>query len=261
MIKVCATGNDFLVIDQLNASDQKISLSKDQIALACHRHDGFGADGLVFLSPHPDLAFAWHFFNSDGGEAEMCGNAARAVSQYFAHTRKQSEFSFLTRIGEIKALVEDPASLSGTVQVTLPKWKDYERKMDSPVGPFSFVNTGVPHAVLTVESLLDLESLRSKALSIKSLPQFQKEGVNVTFKAGSGQPDRIHSVTFERGVENFTLSCGTGALASAICEKDGAGLFDLIVQVPGGMLIVKAKDNQIDLKGEGRIIGTCNLGL
>lgn len=259
MIKVCATGNDFLVFDLLKHS--RPLPQKAEIAQLCHRQQGFGADGFVVLKPHASHAFEWMFFNSDGGEAEMCGNAARAVAQYHAYSTQESSFSFLTRIGPIQAQVDSPTSLAGNVTVQMPLWKEYEENQSSPAGEFTYVNTGVPHAVLQVSDLKNLESLKDRALKIKALSRFAERGVNVTFKASTSETHKIQSVTFERGVENFTLSCGTGAIASAVSHAQGRQGFDVVVQVPGGVLSVSSDEKNVRLKGEGRIIGMCLLGV
>lgn len=259
MIKVCATGNDFLVIDLLKDPTAKTP-SPGEIAAVCHRQNGFGADGFVILRPHDEYAFEWDFYNLDGSPAEMCGNAARAVSRYYAYTHHVEQFQFLTKIGLIKAKVSAPDLPSGLVQVQLPMWKEY--KTDN--SQFTFVNTGVPHAVIDVPQVSDLEALKKLALQIKSLPQFQKSGVNVTFKVSLSKENTIQAITFERGVENFTLSCGTGAIAAAVCHAEGKSPFDLVVQVPGGVLSVQAQDGGdpgVTLSGEGHIIGRCFLGV
>jgi len=260
MIKVCGTGNDFLVVNHLQTPAEPLP-SGEEISRLCHRHQGFGADGLVVLKPHSQYAFEWVFFNSDGSPAEMCGNAARAVSRYYAALTKKAQFDFLTHKGAVHASVENPGDLSGDVLVKLPLWSKYESGKSFPGGNFDFVNSGVPHAVLSVERLTDLEALKKTALQIKALPEFAKSGVNVTFKAPSLEAGKIHSVTFERGVENFTLACGTGAIAAAVAESKAVTPFELIVQVPGGVLWVSSHGKDVLLKGEGRIIGECRPGV
>lgn len=260
MIKVCATGNDFLVLDLIQEPLSQ-GPSATEISSLCHRHTGFGADGFVILRSHPSIDFQWEFFNSDGKPAEMCGNAARAISQYYAHVSGKKNIHFQTLIGEIYAAVESPHELQGSVQVRLPLWRDYQEQLPSPVGPFTYVNTGVPHAVLEVQDLQNLNQLQQQALQIKALPQFQSAGVNVTFKMSASDGQKIHSITFERGVENFTLSCGTGAMASAIAQFQGQSLFQLAVQVPGGLLNVAADGKNLFLTGEGRVIGRCFQGV
>ncbi len=259
MVKVCGTGNDFLIVDSLKNPDLSLPSPKE-IQSFCHRQNGFGADGFVYLKPHADLDFEWVFFNSDGSQAEMCGNAARAVSRYFAYANKKSSFAFLTYVGVIKAQVEHPQEISGNVTVEIPKWSEYSEGHSSPAGNYTFVNSGVPHAVLDSKDLSDLTRLKEKALIIKALKPFQERGVNVTFKSPSREKNKIHSVTFERGVENFTLSCGTGAIAAAIAESGGSTEFKWLVQVPGGVLTVLSNSSGVFLSGEGRIVGSCHLG-
>lgn len=262
--KICATGNDFLLLDLLDQKDFVMPAEnlKLEIPKWCHRQKGFGADGFVVIKPHSMQDFQWVFYNSDGNEAELCGNAARAVSRYYALKTGISKFTFLTKVGSVEALVNNPSALNDTVTVTLPKWTQFENMKDPVEGEFQLINTGVPHVVLAWPSITDRSMMKAKALKIKALGPFQKSGVNVTFRTQTPTAKgNISSVTYERGVENFTLSCGTGAIASAISTAKGAESFKIVVEVPGGMLTVEAHGGKVHLTGEATVIGTCTLGV
>jgi diaminopimelate epimerase len=259
--KVSATGNDFLLVDLFNKANANIwkkewakKARKALVKLWCHRQEGLGADGLVFIERDKVHDFAWDFYNSDGSSAEMCGNAARAVSLYFSlkHSKK-SELKFSTKVGAIVAKIKS----ANNIEVRLPKvaenqWNQILQWKGSAMN-FDFVRAGVPHAVVRVPNLEDRGHLRDFALEVKRQPSFLKEGTNVTFVRLLSQ-DKIESITFERGVEDFTLSCGTGAVASAHSVLRGEEDQAVEVQVPGGRLTVVWKEGYPLLRGPARIV-------
>jgi len=265
IIKISATGNDFLIIDLLKAPHRalwKKEWSKKPRANWarewCHRQEGLGADGMVFLEKDKDLDFAWDFFNSDGSHAEMCGNAARAVSLYASQALKKSKLKFRSVIGEVNAVVKNEKN----IEVRLPRiaenqWNQLIEWKGSKLN-YDFVRAGVPHAVVRVPNLDERAQLREFALEIKRQPSFIKEGTNVTFVRLLAN-HKVGSLTFERGVEDFTLSCGTGAVASAHSVLRGEEDQPVEVQVPGGTLSVVWKDGYPYLKGPARIIAEMHL--
>lgn len=261
--KMSATGNDFLIVDLRDKATAKIWKKDWQktkraklVKEWCNRFEGLGADGMVFLTSDKENDFAWDFYNSDGSEAEMCGNAARAVS-LFAYEKgtgkRKSAISFSTKIGTVVAKVKS----ANNIEVRLPKVKESQwnqiLQWKGVATNFDFVRAGVPHAVVKVPNLDDRSHLRDFALEIKRQPSFLKHGTNVTFvKLVSN--NKIESVTFERGVEDFTLSCGTGAIASAHSVLRGEEDAPVEVQVPGGQLVVVWKDGYPHLRGPARIV-------
>jgi diaminopimelate epimerase len=265
ILKLTATGNDFLLVDLRKAAVAKTWKSEwakrpraHWVKLWCHRQEGLGADGMVFLEKDKDADFKWDFYNSDGSSAEMCGNAARAVSLYASDGGKNKKLNFNTRVGIVEATVKSAA----TIEVRLPKiaegkwnqvvsWKGTQMYYD-------FVRAGVPHVVVRVPNLDERSSLRDFALEIKRQPSFLKEGTNVTFVRLVSNA-KVESVTFERGVEDFTLSCGTGAVASAHSVLRGEENSEVEVQVPGGTLSVVWRDGYPYLKGPARIVAEMHL--
>jgi diaminopimelate epimerase len=261
LTKLSATGNDFLLVDFINEAGRelwsKIWASvpkKTLVERLCDRHEGLGADGLVVLNSDPNTDFQWEFFNSDGGEAEMCGNAARAVSLYYASHYNKNYLEFRTRVGTVKAWVKSPSQIT----VALPKIAEVQWDQVVAGIKLDFIRPGVPHAVVRLPSLANSSELRQTALNLKADPRFRQEGVNVTYVELQG-PGEIRSVTYERGVENFTLACGTGAIAAAfsVLPKEDTSQkksSSVSVRVPGGDLHVQWVDEHPHLTGPAKII-------
>lgn len=259
LIKVAATGNDFILVDLIQNhslwSQEAASQTKrsEWVKRWCDRHNGIGADGVAFLEAHADFDFAWDFYNSDGGSAEMCGNAARAVSFYMHLSTNKSKFNFLTRAGRIQSWVKS----ANEIDVTMPaiSTSDWNQWTSNSVHQtsFDFITAGVPHAVVRVPDVNDRERLQALALEIKREPRFQAHGTNVTFVRALSNSS-IESVTFERGVEDFTLSCGTGAVAASHALLRGEENKMTEVKVPGGQLFVLFKDGYPHLIGPATLI-------
>jgi diaminopimelate epimerase len=258
LFKVSATGNDFILADLVHMSWNLQAPRAEQVRKWCDRHEGIGADGAVFLEKSTKADFAWDFYNSDGSPAEMCGNAARAVSLYM-HTRTgKKQLSFETRTGIVNAQVHS----SDEVEVELAPiaeadWNQWSSGNSIDQLSFDFVRAGVPHAVLRVPDIQDRERLQALALEIKRESRFQGAGTNVTFVRQLGG-SAIESVTFERGVEGFTLACGTGAVAAAHSVLRGEEGKTVEVRVPGGRLFVVWKNGRPVLKGPAKVIAEIN---
>lgn len=258
--KLSATGNDFLLIDHLNEESRQAWSNiwaqvprKDLVERLCDRHEGLGADGLVVLNSDSEADFCWDFYNSDGGSVEMCGNAARAVSLYYATNYNKNYLSFKTKAGVVNATVNS----ANRITVTLPKIAEVQWDQTVAGIGLDFIRPGVPHAVVRMPSMDDLHTLRKIALQLKADSRFIKEGVNVTYVELLG-PNQIRSVTYERGVEDFTLACGTGAIAGAFSvlpKQDSYKTSPSIeVHVPGGTLQVQWTDDLPYLSGPAKII-------
>ena len=244
LIKAEATGNDFILVDLLDG-DYFDHDRADWTRRVCDRRRGVGADGVVFLQPAVDVDVRWDFYNSDGGVAEMCGNATRAVGLYFQHRTARADLTIGTLVGPVRVMVHHPAR----IETTLAPLAELRREAD-----YTFVRAGVPHAVVRVPDARDFPALRARALAIKARPEFLAEGVNVTFYRAPGGAV-IDAVTFERGVEDFTLSCGTGAVAAAFAVVGDAASADAVqVRVPGGDLTVLCRRDHPILTGPARLI-------
>lgn len=273
--KISGTGNSFLFFDARTKKASKeladFFKGKTRATVArelCDPQHGVGADGIVFVESVPNslrtaqrVALRWDFYNADGSVAEMCGNASRCMALYARSLNIAfNPLPFLTRAGLIKAeiLKINANETEAFVQVEMTSLKGLKLGLNVKDGrenlPYSFVNTGVPHAVFEVKSKIKFNPKRGSAAFekldhihrlIESQSSFKKDGTNVTF-FWRLKGDRIQSLTFERGVDGFTQACGTGAVAAAyiaLQTENSKNRFPLTVQgrsialeVPGGRL-------------------------
>jgi diaminopimelate epimerase len=225
--KMNGAGNDFVLID--NRSRQ-IQLLPAHIMRLCDRHKGVGADGVILLQPclSGRADWAWDFYNSDGGSAEMCGNGARCFARFVRRlTGLNGPLSFETRAGVITARCQDGGVL---VHLTPPKELRLGRQVPLSGGSVEIhsLDTGVPHAVLFVPDA-DQAMVQPLGAEIRHHPHFAPRGTNVNFVQVLG-PGQIRVRTYERGVEGETLACGTGVTASALIAAELRG-FPSPVQV------------------------------
>src|SRR4030095_14581675 len=210
--KMNGAGNDFILVDN-RAGD--IDLDRYQIAQLCDRHRGIGADGILLLEKPTNRAdFRMRYFNADGGEAEMCGNGARCFARFANKVGEQkAKISFETPAGVISAELKGDLV---TLRMTDPT--DLRLNIDLPVvaenKTVHFINSGVPHVVIPVGKIDDADVRRDGA-AIRHHKMFSPNGTNVNFIETRG-PNRIAIRTYERGVEDETLACGTGIVASAL---------------------------------------------
>ena len=232
--KYNASGNDFVIFHSF--------VKKDRSELAkklCHRQTGVGADGLIVLVPHDKLAYEWEFYNSDGSLADMCGNGSRATAHYaFTQGLASSKHSFLSGAGEIKCEVD-----ADIVQVELTKPKSLKSRFSDEGREWSFFDTGVPHLVTYVDDLDEY----SKELASTMRYRYN---ANVNFVKKEGNTLRVR--TYERGVEDETLACGTG-MAACFYTAYLDGLVPNITKVyptSGEELTLSFKDGSIYFKGK-----------
>ena len=223
--KMNGAGNDFILIDN-RAGD--IDLKRSQIAYLCDRHRGIGADGILLLENTTNRAdFRMRYFNADGGEAEMCGNGARCFARFANKVAgTQKTISFETQAGVISAelisnlvtlRMTEPADLRLNVKVPVEAAPHRFSRGQSATGASSllhFINSGVPHVVIPVPKIDDVDVQREGA-AIRHHEMFSPNGANVNCIEKRG-PNKIAIRTYERGVENETLACGTGIVASAL---------------------------------------------
>ena len=193
--KYSANGNDFVVFHTFVKEDRSELAKK-----LCHRQDGIGADGLIVLVPHAMYDFEWQFYNSDGSEAEMCGNGSRACAHYaFVNELAERKMSFLTQAGVISAEVNGDMVLS---ELTPPFI--LEEKIVYNDKTWTKVDTGVPHLVSFTENIDEFDIQEARELRYR-----HNANINIAFVDG----DNLRVRTYERGVENETLACGTGMAA------------------------------------------------
>jgi len=252
--KMNGAGNDFVLIDN-RAGDMMLSAA--QVAHLCHRQRGVGADGLILLkSCASDQAdWAWDFFNSDGSEAEMCGNGARCFASYVSKVAGDNgNISFLTVSGVIRAQIDGSIV---TVNLTAPTDLRVEETISLSIGErqIHLVNTGVPHAVLFVDDA-DEAMVASLGREIRHHEHFAPAGTNVNF-VQLVEPGHIRVRTYERGVGE-TLACGTGVTAAAMIANRLRNFVSPIkVDVLGGDTLEVSFDedlNNIRLTGPAEFV-------
>jgi diaminopimelate epimerase len=211
--KMSGSGNDFILIDNRDGRVEDEAMGP-LVKKICRRRESVGADGAIFLIGSERFDFGWRFLNADGGEVEMCGNGARCVAR-FAYLKgiAESKMTFETLAGPVAAEVKGRA-----VKVTMPRPHGLKMDVDLPLQTdwltVDFVNTGVPHVVIQVESLDDYPVFQ-QGKSIRHHPMFSPDGTNANFIRIIG-PELLEIRTYERGVEDETLACGTGAVAAAL---------------------------------------------
>lgn len=213
--KMHGAGNDFIMVaaEDLQGRD----LDSPSIAALCDRRTGIGADGLIIVAPatSAEAAFRMIYFNADGGEAEMCGNGARCTVD-FAH--RAGLFSGSCLFDTYSGLLSGKIIAPGEVEVSLPSWKDLALNLDLPGTPWAIqhsCNTGVPHLVIPVDNVQDIDIVKWGAY-FRYHEQFAPAGSNVNWVSRNGDTGEFLIRTYERGVEDETLACGTGASASAV---------------------------------------------
>lgn len=264
IIKMQGCGNDFLFMDYIQGDAP--NFYPREVRYLCDRHFGLGADGLVILQKSPEAHAQWKFYNSDGSEAEMCGNAARCAIKYLSERYYPHDvpITLQTKAGLIKG---KPVEHSDLIEVTLSpnhfERFEYDHKIiatDKYSLEVYFINTGVPHAVIEVKDIMTYPILQV-GQDLRHHPTFGPEGTNVTFYqrlVGS----RIRSTTYERGVENETMACGTGAAAAAVIYSEVyLQPMPIEVHVPGGDLIVDLSpvSKMLLLQGPARYVFDINI--
>jgi diaminopimelate epimerase len=235
--KMNGAGNDFIIVDNRDLSLSQ-ELDADTIAALCDRHRGIGADGLLAVEPAQKGAdFRFRYYNADGGEAEMCGNGARCFGRFTAHLGEivLKKVTFETIAGTLAAEM-----IGDDVRIAMSEPKDLQLHTPTQVpgleATLHFVNTGVPHAVtfLANAEALDECDVFTHGGAIRNHPTFSPAGTNANFAAILA-PDHISIRTFERGVEDETLACGTGMVAAALVHHLLTGAASPIkVDVEGG---------------------------
>ena len=230
--KMNGAGNDFVVVDN---RDQALNLTGEQIALLCNRQRGVGADGLLAVEPAEQGAdFRMRYYNADGGEAEMCGNGARCFAK-FANHLNDNQFAtirFETIAGVIGA---DFLGENVKIQLSEPFGLEMGQDLDIDSERISVhsLNTGVPHAIVFVDDLEGID-IRALGAAIRYHEHFSPAGTNANFVKVNG-PGEISIRTYERGVEDETLACGTGMTACALIHHELTGCGSPIrVAVRGG---------------------------
>lgn len=226
--KYQGTGNDFILID----NREKISheMTVQHIKKMCDRHFGIGADGLMLLNNKDGFDFEMVYFNSDGKEGSMCGNGGRCIVQFAMDLGiKKNEYLFSASDGTHVAEVD----VNKQINLKMNDVSGVDFSLDHFV-----LNTGSPHYVKFVRNIDDMNVV-ADGRKIRNSREFQEKGINVNFVETLDE-DHIFVRTYERGVEDETLSCGTGVTASALMAAHNDNGFNHVdVKTKGGNLGVE----------------------
>jgi len=211
--KMSGSGNDFILIDHRQPLVERDRM-REFSQKVCQRRVSIGADGLIFIEPSTKADFSWRFFNADGSEAEMCGNGGRCAARFaFLKDIAKASLTFETVAGILSAQVDGKRV---KLEMTKPHGLrlDETLEIDGKHRVISSINTGVPHAVLFEEDLEEMDIVRM-GRAIRYHPHYAPKGTNADF-VRVDRDSQIVVRTYERGVEDETLACGTGTVASAL---------------------------------------------
>lgn len=207
------SGNDFILIDNREGIVDDRHL-KQLIVGACRRKMSVGADGLLLVEKSPRADFKWRFYNSDGSRAEMCGNGARCVSRFaFITGIAGPKLSFETDVGLVTAEITDERVKIGMTDPTNLR-ENGTLLVEGTTFSYDFVNTGVPHVVIAARDIERIDVFKL-GRAIRYHEAFSPAGTNVNFVETVGN-GIIAVRTYERGVEDETLACGTGCVAASL---------------------------------------------
>lgn len=211
--KMNGTGNDFLVIDNRNQQVPP-EHQPEFTRRVCRRMFSAGADGVIFIEDSDRADFRWRFYNSDGSIPEMCGNGARCAARFAFRAGIAGErMSFETVAGIIEAEIRPDEEVRLRMTEPFDLREDFTIFVGGREHRAAFINTGVPHAVILVED--ENTPVKEWGREVRFHPMFEPEGTNANFVTIRGR-NEILSRTYERGVEDETRACGTGAVASAV---------------------------------------------
>ena len=235
--KAQGTGNNFIILYLPECPD--IDLNKTIIQKLCHNNFGVGADGLILVRNHADYDFQMIYFNADGHEGSMCGNGGRACVR-FAH-----DLGIISEATKFIAVDGEHEASVTSEQISLKM--SAVNTVESGEG-FQFMDTGSPHYVTFVNNNLRVFNVVEEGRNIRNNKRFKTEGTNVNF-VEKKEANALFVRTYERGVEDETLSCGTGVTACALSASYQGFDSPINIEVLGGHLQIafeKVGDNQFD---------------
>lgn len=231
--KYQGTGNDFVMLDNRQKTFPKNNTNL--IKQLCDRRFGIGADGLILLENHPKYDFTMVYYNSDGNESSMCGNGGRCLVAFAKQLGVISEKAEFEAVDGYHFATIDA---DNTVSLQMIDVTEVNRKED-----YTFLNTGSPHHIVEVTDVTTV-NVKEEGAKVRYSELYGKAGSNVNF-VNQEDADTFTVRTYERGVEDETLSCGTGVTAVAIAMyangKTSSNKVNLNVE--GGKLAVRFNEN------------------
>ena len=261
--KMSGSGNDFIIIDNREQVVDETKMA-EFIKGVCRRKLSVGADGFILIESSDQADFRWRFYNSDGNRAEMCGNGARCAARFaYVNGIAGKSLSFETDAGVVLGQINDER-----VKVKMPD--PFDLRLDYTIhlknGPLrvSSINSGVPHVVIVKETIEDVNVV-GLGREIRYHDAYVPNGTNVNF-IYQRQPGELGIRTYERGVEDETLACGTGSIAAALvtaCKLNWESPINVATRGGESLTIYFHKDNgsfkDIYLEGDARIIYSAKL--
>lgn len=226
--KYQGTGNDFIILDNRNESYSGIT--PKQVKRLCDRRFGIGADGLMLLNKKEGCDFEMVYFNADGNESSMCGNGGRCLTR-FASQMGISKTSYFFKA--IDGMHESEIDINNVVRLKMLDVNELDKH-----STYTLINTGSPHFIKFTGDIMNVDVVQT-GREIRHSPAFDKDGINVNFVETLDE-DSIYVRTYERGVEDETLSCGTGVTAAALLSAHNDNGFNRVeVKTPGGRMSVE----------------------
>ena len=231
--KYQGTGNDFVILD--NRDNRYDGLDTKQVKKICDRHFGIGADGLMMLNRKEGYDFEMKYFNADGNPSSLCGNGGRCLVKFAALSGiHKTTYRFHAIDGDHVAEID----INEDVRLRM---QDVDKVKQN--ASYTLIDTGSPHFVRMARDVKQIDVVET-GREIRYSKEFAKDGVNVNF-VESLDEDSIYVRTYERGVEDETLSCGTGVTAAALLSAHNENGFNRVeVKTPGGHLSVEF--NKVD---------------
>ncbi|MBC7689658.1 MAG: diaminopimelate epimerase [Aquabacterium sp.] len=228
LYKYQGTGNDFVILD--NRDNEYSLLTTKQIKHICNRHFGIGADGLMLLNKKDSYDFEMVYYNADGKESSMCGNGGRCLVKFAYHRGiVKTSYHFKAIDGSHWAEIDS----DGIVRLQMQNVSAVAYHTS-----YAVLNTGSPHFIKFAPEVADIDVVATGS-GIRYSKEFAPEGINVNFVETTNE-DTIFVRTYERGVEDETLSCGTGVTAAALLSAHNDSGFNKVkVKTPGGQLSVE----------------------
>lgn len=226
--KYQATGNDFIILDNRESLFDEIP--GEIVQRICSRRFGIGADGLMLMNNHDEFDFEMIYYNADGNRSTMCGNGGRCMVKFAYHLGlKRYTYRFIAVDGYHEAEIDN----KGWIRLKMNNVENV-----TSTGTTSVLDTGSPHYIKFVNNVSGVNVVQD-GREIRNNRKFSPEGINVNFVEHTGD-DSIYVRTYERGVEDETLSCGTGVTAAALVSAHNEKGFNRVsVKTPGGLLSVE----------------------
>ncbi|NGX34301.1 MAG: Diaminopimelate epimerase [Candidatus Anoxychlamydiales bacterium] len=246
--KYNSNGNDFVILNNLDHSLNFIAKNPKRIQKLCVREFSIGSDGLILLQRSNLADFKMKIFNSDGSEADMCGNGLLSLVKFLSDfIDKRNEILIETKAGIYKTFIDEKKI---SFRSKLPKILKENMKIsvDGSIYDLQMLNSGVLHGIIFIKDIEKIDVFRL-GKKIRFLKEFEPSGINVNFCEVIDR-DKIKVRVYEKGVENETLCCSTGALAisySHFLKNKRKSIKNLLLQYRGGEIKTNLEKDEITL--------------